>query len=105
LNLGITTPSAATEKWGPFCLKEWGRRERNNFAKQISVIVPPETAVQPLRPAPNTLLLALMLSPALFLSNILGSSAFHGLGDHHYRPIALGLLTIIALVTLGQALI
>lgn len=52
----------------------------------------------------NTLLLTLMLSPALFLSNVIGSWAFHGLGDHHYRPIALGLLTIIALATLAQAL-
>lgn len=52
----------------------------------------------------ETLLLAVMLSPALLLSTILGSWAFHATGDHHYRPIALGLLTIIALATLAQAI-
>jgi uncharacterized protein len=52
----------------------------------------------------ETLLLSLMLSPALFLSNVIGSWAFHATGDHHYRPIALGLLTIIALATLVQAI-
>jgi len=52
----------------------------------------------------ETLLLTLILSPALFLSNILGSWAFHTTGDHHYRPIALGLLTIIAIATLAQAI-
>ena len=51
----------------------------------------------------NTMLLTLMLSPALFLSNVIGSWAFHATGDHHYRPIALGLLTIIALATAVQA--
>jgi uncharacterized protein len=52
----------------------------------------------------NTILLTLMLTPALFLSNVIGSWAFHATGDHHYRPIALGLLTIIALATLAQAI-
>jgi hypothetical protein len=50
----------------------------------------------------ETLLLSLMLSPALFFSNVIGSWAFHATGDHHYRPIALVLLTIIALATLLQ---
>lgn len=51
----------------------------------------------------STLLLSLMILPALVASNILGSWAFHRTGDHHYRPIALGLLTFIALATLWQA--
>jgi hypothetical protein len=51
----------------------------------------------------NTMLLTLVLSPALFLSNLIGSWAFHATGDHHYRRIALGLLTIIALATAVQA--
>lgn len=52
----------------------------------------------------NTMMLTLMLTPALFLSNVIGSLAFHATGDHHYRPIALGLLTLIALATLTQAI-
>ncbi len=51
----------------------------------------------------ETLVVALLLSPALFLSNIIGSWAFHAMGDHHYKPIALTLLTLIALVMLVQA--
>jgi hypothetical protein len=35
---------------------------------------------------------------------VIGSWALHATGDHHYRPIALGLLTIIALATLAQAI-
>ncbi len=51
----------------------------------------------------ETLIVAFLLSPALFLSNIIGSWAFHAMGDHHYKPIALTLLTLIALVMLVQA--
>lgn len=53
----------------------------------------------------ETLVVAFLLSPALFLSNILGTWAFHAMGDHHYKPIALSLLTLIALVMLVQAAI
>jgi len=52
----------------------------------------------------QTLLLSVMIVPALVASNIVGSWAFHRTGDHHYRPIALTLLTIIALATLWRAL-
>ena len=50
----------------------------------------------------STMLLTLVLAPALFLSNLAGHSLFHVMGDKHYRPIALTLLTVIAFVTLGQ---
>lgn len=54
--------------------------------------------------ASETLILALMLAPALFLANLAGHGLFHAVGDKHYRPIALTLLTIIALATLWGAI-
>lgn len=53
--------------------------------------------------APQTLLLTLMLAPAIFLSNLAGHGLFHLMGDRHYRPIALTLLAVIAGATLWQA--
>ena len=53
--------------------------------------------------ASETLILALMLAPALFLANLAGHGLFHAVGDEHYRPIALTLLTVIALATLWRA--
>ncbi len=46
--------------------------------------------------------LTLVIAPALFLSNLAGHWAFHVLGDKHYRPIALSLLTVIAVVMLAR---
>lgn len=54
--------------------------------------------------AGQTLLLAAILSPALFVSNLVGHWLFHLAGDNHYRPVALTLLTIIAFATLWQVL-
>ncbi|MEQ9518145.1 MAG: sulfite exporter TauE/SafE family protein [Parvibaculum sp.] len=51
------------------------------------------------------MLLTLMLAPALFVSNIAGHWLFHAMGDRHYRPIALTLLAVIALVTLWRAIL
>jgi uncharacterized membrane protein YfcA len=50
------------------------------------------------------ILLAIMLSPALILGNITGHWLFGKAHDTLYRRIALSLLTIIALVTLVEAI-
>lgn len=53
----------------------------------------------------HTILLSLLLSPALIIGNVLGHRLFGLAHEHHYRRIALSLLAIIALVTMGQAIL
>ena len=52
----------------------------------------------------KTILLSIILSPALFLGNVVGHWAFGKAHETLYRRIALGLLTVIAVVTLAEAL-
>ena len=53
----------------------------------------------------STIIVAITLVPALYIGNKLGHHLFGLASDHHYRRIALGLLTIIALSTLVQTII
>lgn len=53
----------------------------------------------------HTVLLSLLLSPALVIGNILGHWLFGLAHEHHYRRIALTLLAIIAVVTMVRTLI
>lgn len=52
----------------------------------------------------HTILLSLLLSPALVIGNFLGHRLFGLAHEHHYRRITLALLALIAVVTMTQAL-
>ena len=53
----------------------------------------------------HTIIVALTLTPALYIGNKLGHHLFNLASDDNHRRIALGLLTIIALSTLVQTII
>lgn len=52
----------------------------------------------------KTVTLAVLLSPALVLGNLIGHRLFGLAHERHYRSAVLGLLSVIALVTLFEAL-
>ncbi|MEN6542864.1 sulfite exporter TauE/SafE family protein [Parvibaculum sp.] len=52
----------------------------------------------------HTILLSLVLTPALVMGNALGHWLFGLAHEHHYRRITLALLALIAVVTMTQAL-